>query len=133
MVKGTIPYLAVFSVLVYGLLEEIGWRGFIYQEFKALKPLYNILLLSVLWFLWHLNFDFTPIQVSFFVILVFGSWGIGKVADTTGSLIAISAFHCLNNFFPGINAKSGAILAILLAVWVISLVVRKKNYQAAKR
>ncbi|PUV25236.1 CPBP family intramembrane glutamic endopeptidase [Sphingobacterium athyrii] len=123
---GKIPYLAVSSVLIYGLLEEIGWRGFLYQEFKALKPLYNILLLSVLWFLWHLNFDFTPIQISFFVILVLGSWGIGKVADSTGSLIAVSAFHSLNNFFPNMNTKSGPILGILLAVWAVSLLIRKR-------
>lgn len=129
--KGTIPYLTVFTVLIYGLLEEIGWRGFLYQEFKTLKPIYNILLLSLLWFLWHLNFDFTPVQFSFFAILVLGSWGIGKVADATGSLVAVSAFHSLNNFFPGINAKSGAILGILLLVWVIALVVRKKMKLAA--
>ncbi|MGE8378353.1 MAG: type II CAAX prenyl endopeptidase Rce1 family protein [Sphingobacterium sp.] len=126
LTKGTIPYLEVFSVLIYGLLEEIGWRGFLYQQFKTFKPLYNILLLSLLWFLWHLNFDFTSVQISFFVILVLGSWGIGKVADSTGSLIAVSAFHSLNNFFSDINTKSGAILAILLAVWVVSLLIRKR-------
>ncbi|QIH34644.1 MULTISPECIES: CPBP family intramembrane glutamic endopeptidase [Sphingobacterium] len=126
---GKIPYLAISSVLIYGLLEEIGWRGFLYQEFKALKPLYNILLLSVLWFLWHLNFDFTPIQISFFVILVLGSWGIGKVADSTGSLIAVSAFHSLNNFFPTMNTKSGAILGILLIVWIVNLVLRKRKME----
>ncbi|MDF2474714.1 MAG: abortive infection protein [Sphingobacterium sp.] len=126
LTKGVVPQLAVFSVLIYGLLEEIGWRGFLYQELKAVKPLYNILLLSILWFLWHLNFDFTSTQIFFFVILVLGSWGIGKVADTTGSLIAVSAFHSLNNFFPNINTKSGAILAILLVVWLISLVIRKR-------
>ena len=131
LTKGTIPYLAVCSILLYGLLEEIGWRGFLYQEFKALKPLYNILLVSLLWFLWHLNFDFTATQLFFFLILVLGSWGIGKVADTTGSLIAVSAFHSLNNFFPGINAKNGAILGILLLVWIIALVVRKKMNRAA--
>lgn len=126
LTKGTIPYLAVFSVLIYGLLEEIGWRGFLYQEFKTLKPIYNILLLSLLWFLWHLNFDFKAAQLFFFLILILGSWGIGKVADATGSLVALSAFHSLNNFFPGISAKSGVILGILLLIWVIALVVRKK-------
>ncbi len=129
--QGKIPYLAVSSVLIYGLLEEIGWRGFLYQEFKALKPLYNIFLLSLLWFLWHLNFDFTPVQFFFFGVLILGSWGIGKVADTTGSLIAVSAFHSLNNFFPAINGKSGAILGLLLLVWIAALVVRKKMKAAA--
>lgn len=126
---GKIPYLAVSSVLIYGLLEEIGWRGFLYQELKALSPLSNLFILSVLWYLWHLNFDFTPIQISFFVILVLGSWGIGKVADSTGSLIAVSAFHSLNNFFPTMNTKSGAILGTLLIVWIVNLVLRKRKME----
>lgn len=127
---GKIPYLAVSSVLIYGLLEEIGWRGFLYQELKALNPLYNLLILSVLWYLWHLNLEFTSTQLFFLLILMLGSWGIGKVADSTGSLIAVSAFHSLNNFFPSMNTKSGAILGILLIVWIISLVLRKKMKEA---
>lgn len=124
--NGTVPYLAVVSVLIYGLLEEIGWRSFLYQELKAIKPLYNILLVAFLWFLWHLNFDLTLSQLFFFSILILGSWGIGKVADRTGSLLAVSAFHSLNNFFPSITGKSGLLLGTLLAVWVISLIIRKR-------
>lgn len=36
--KGTIPVVTVFAILVYGLLEEIGWRG---SYSKSLKDFPN--------------------------------------------------------------------------------------------
>ena len=31
--NGTLPFVSVFTVLIYGLLEEIGWRGFFYNKY----------------------------------------------------------------------------------------------------
>lgn len=115
----------VFFILIYGLLEEIGWRGFLQQELKPLPKFLNILIVAVLWFIWHLNFDFTSSNLLFFFILLFGSWGIGLVADKTYSLIAVSAFHSLNNFFPELNSRTTIILIGLIAVWIVSLILRK--------
>lgn len=96
--NGAIPWYSVFVILVYGLVEEIGWRGFLYQQLKGLPLFANIIIVSSLWFIWHLNFDLSISNLLFYIILIFGSWGIGKVADLTNSLIALSAFHSLNNF-----------------------------------
>lgn len=101
--KGTIPWMIVLSILIYGLLEEIGWRGFLYQQLKELPLFTNILIVATLWFLWHLNFELTSSNLLFYGILILGSWGIGKVTDATNSLIAVSAFHSLNNFFPNLD------------------------------
>ncbi len=124
--KGTNPWLTVLSILVYGLLEEIGWRGFLYQHLKVLPLFTNIIIVATLWFLWHLNFELTSSNLLFFGILILGSWGIGKIGDSTQSLIAVSAFHSLNNFFPELDAKKILILTTLLVVWVVGLVIRKK-------
>lgn len=124
---GTIQWLIVFSILIYGLLEEIGWRGFLFQELKKLPLIYNIFIVSTLWFLWHLNFELTASNLMFYGILIIGSWGIGKVADSTNSLLAVSAFHSLNNFFPELDSTKGLILVVLISVWIIGLIIRKKQ------
>ena len=126
-IKGTIAPITVISILLYGLLEEIGWRGFLQRELKSLPEFLNILLVATLWFIWHLNFDLTSSNLLFFAILILGSWGIGKVADSTHSLLAVSAFHSLNNFFPAMDTIKTILLITLLLIWVISLLIRKRQ------
>lgn len=129
LTKGTFSIIAIFAILIYGLLEEVGWRGFLQQELKALPPLFSILIIATLWFVWHLNFDITRGNFIFFGILILGTWGIGRVADNTQSLLAVSAFHSLNNFFPQTDAIKIIILMICVSTWVITLVVRKRRLQ----
>lgn len=124
--KGTIPWMIILSILIYGLLEEIGWRGFLYQQLKSLPLFTNILIVATLWFLWHLNFDLTSSNLLFFGILILGSWGIGKVADSSNSLIAVSAFHSLNNFFTELDSTKILILLVLLFVWISGLIAKKR-------
>ena len=127
VVKGTFPWILVFSILIYGLLEEIGWRGFLYQHLKTLPLFQNILIVSSLWFLWHLNLEFSSSNLFFYGIIVLGTWGIGKVADSTNSLIAVSAFHSLNNFFPNLDSIKILILTTLIVVWIIGLLIKKRT------
>lgn len=124
--KGTFPWNIVLSILIYGLLEEIGWRGFLYQHLKSLPKWQNIFIVATLWFLWHLNFELSSSNLLFFGIIILGTWGIGKVADSTNSLIAVSGFHSLNNFFPNLNLTKISILTLLIFVWIIGLVIKKR-------
>lgn len=129
--NGTIAIATVFTILIYGLLEEIGWRGYLQQELKSLSPFLSIIIIATLWFIWHLNFDFSSSNLLFWGILVLGSWGIGKVADSTHSLIAVSAFHSLNNFFPEVKTTQMIIIITLVIIWVISLMIGKKQSKKA--
>lgn len=122
--KGTVPWLSILVILIYGLLEEIGWRGFLYQQLKPLPLLVNIIIVATLWFVWHLNFELSLSNLLFYGILIFGSWGIGKVTDLTHSLIAISAFHSLNNFFSELDLLKIIVLTTLIMVWIVFVVVR---------
>ena len=131
-VTGTIVPATVISILIYGLLEEMGWRGFLQPELKPLPEIWNILIVATLWFIWHLNFELSSSNLLFFAILILGSWGIGKVADRTHSLLAVSAFHSLNNFFPSMNTMKSILLAVLLSIWVLSLIIRKSRLSTAK-
>lgn len=126
--KGTfIAIKAAFIILIYGMLEEYGWRGFLHKELKPLPPIVNIIIVSVLWFLWHLNFEISTGNLIFFGILLLGSWGIGKVADITGSLFAASAFHSLNNFFSDFTTARIMVLSVLFIVWLLFVIVKKRQ------
>lgn len=125
-VTGHFAFITVFAVLVYGLLEEIGWRGFLYEQLKPLPKIINILVVAVLWFIWHLNFKMTLSNLFFFGILVLGSWGIGLVADKTKSLLAVASFHSLNNFYSEWNALNLVIIGGLIIAWILAVIYISK-------
>jgi len=122
------PIGLMFTVLAYGLLEEIGWRGFLQEQLKSLPKFYSILIISILWFAWHLNFDLTPGNLIFLGIIFFGSWGIGKVYSSTGSLLAVAGVHSLNNFFRnGLHQTELILIGVLLAIWIGFIIVYNKR------
>ncbi|SKD05374.1 CAAX protease self-immunity [Chitinophaga ginsengisegetis] len=127
--RGQFPIVLMFTVLVYGLLEEIGWRGFLQQQLKPLPKIYAIIIITILWFSWHLNFDLSTSNFIFFGIIFFGTWGIGKVYDKTASLLAVAGVHSLNNFFRnGLHETELILIAVLLAIWIVFIIgYDKKN------
>ena len=127
--KDTFPIFYVFMIFVYGLLEEIGWRGFLQQQLQGLPKIWNILIVGILWFVWHLNFDLTVSNLIFLGILLFGTWGIGIVADRTKSLLAVAAFHSLNN----VQSENNLIfIALLFVSWIVMIVFMEKKKKLQK-
>lgn len=127
---GKFPILLMFTVLVYGLLEEIGWRGFLQEQLKSLPKFTSILIIAVLWFAWHLNFDPTPSNMIFFGIIFFGAWGIGKVYTSTGSLLAVAGVHSLNNFFRnGLHDTELTLIIVLLVIWVGFIILYNRKFK----
>lgn len=122
------PFILLFTVLVYGLLEEIGWRSFLQEQLKDLPKLQSIIIIAVLWFVWHLNFEFTASNMIFLGILFLGTWGIGKVYSSTYSLLAVAGFHSLNNFFRnGLHETELILIAVLLIIWIGFMVLYKRK------
>lgn len=121
--NGNFPILLMFTVLVYGLLEEIGWRGFLQEHLKPLPKIYSILIIASLWFIWHLNFDAGLQNIIFFGIILLGTWGIGKIYDKTHSLFAVAGVHSLNNFFRnGLHETELILIVILLVIWIMFII-----------
>ena len=89
--------LTSLVAFTYGLLEEYGWRGFLQYELRNLPVWQYILIITVMWFLWHLDSNLLS-SLSFFLLLLFASWGIGKVVSETHSLLLCAAFHGIANF-----------------------------------
>ena len=86
-----------FWAFAYGLLEEYGWRGFLQYELRNLPVWQYVLIITVMWFLWHLDFNQRSV-LPFLLLLLFASWGIGKVVSDTHSLLFCAAFHGIVNF-----------------------------------
>lgn len=129
-VMGKFPILLMFTVLVYGLLEEIGWRGFLQEQLKSLPKFTSILIIAILWFAWHLNFETTPSNMIFFGIIFFGTWGIGKVYSSTGSLLAVAGVHSLNNFFRnGLHQTELTLILSLLVIWIGFIIIYNRKYK----
>jgi uncharacterized protein len=121
--QGQFPFVLLSTVLVYGLLEEIGWRGFLQEQLKDLPKLQSIIIIAVLWFIWHLNFEFTVSNMIFLGVLFLGTWGIGKVYSKTYSLLAVAGFHSLNNFFRnGLHQTELVLIVVLLAIWIVFII-----------
>ncbi len=101
----------------YGLLEEYGWRGFLHYELRKLPVWQNVLIITVMWFLWHLDLNQRNVLL-FFLLLLFASWGIGKVATETHSLLFCSAFHGIVNF-----SKHGLLSDTTFLIAFISIII----------
>ena len=82
---------------VYGVLEEFGWRGFLQYELRKLPVWQYVLIITVMWFVWHLDLTHRGV-LPFFLLLLLASWGIGKVVSETHSLLLCAAFHGIANF-----------------------------------
>lgn len=132
--------IAAVGSFIYCIMEEYGWRGYLQEEFKFLKQGIKFLFIGIIWYAWHLSFltEATIMDNLFFLgTLIMGSWGIGKVAELTNSILACSCFHLIVNIFmynPFFNdAFTGLskliILIVSLILWIILLIKWKKGDQ----
>jgi membrane protease YdiL (CAAX protease family) len=106
---------------VYGLLEEYGWRGYLQYELRELPVWQYVLIITVMWFLWHLDLGHRN-MLGFFPLLLFASWGIGKVASDTHSLLFCAAFHGIVNFSKrGLLSDTTYLVAFICVIifWIV--------------
>jgi membrane protease YdiL (CAAX protease family) len=91
-------FIAIVGTLLYCIMEEYGWRGYLQEELKTLKSWQKYLIIGFIWYLWHLTF-LTQATVGdnlfFLAMMIFGSWGIGEVAESTKSILACACFHLI--------------------------------------
>jgi uncharacterized protein len=124
--------IVAFGSWLYCILEEYGWRGYLQEEFKNQKPLARFLLIGFIWYFWHLSFlvNSSINQNLFFLsMMIFGSWGIGKIAELTSSIIASACFHLIiqimmfNSLIKnGIDlTQKLIILGVSVTLWVLIL------------
>lgn len=108
--------LIVITCLIYSFFEEFGWRGYLQSELIKLPTLKRISIITVIWFVWHLNFHVDQGNALFLLILFFGSWGIGQIAINTKSLLLCACFHAVINIINNIKMDLAAISLIIVAI-----------------
>jgi len=131
-------FIAVTNTLLYCIMEEFGWRGYMQEELKTLKPWKKHLLIGFSWYLWHLTF-LTSASIGdnlfFLAMMIFGSWGIGQVAESTKSILACACFHLIIQImmFNALikNGIDGTEKLIILGVSVLLwfLIIKKWEQQ----
>ena len=129
---GVVPVLLIV-LLVNGLGEEIGWRGFLLPQLQLrFGPTIGTLLVWPIWLGWHLPLfacvaDF---QAMDFATAAFG-WSLGLLAGTLvlahvahlagGSVIAVALWHTLFNLASGggLSASAAATATICVMLWAV--------------
>jgi hypothetical protein len=130
--------MAGLSTFIYCFFEEIGWRGYLEQELKDLSEFKKVLIIAILWYLWHLSFLRNPnlIQnIMFFGWLILGSWGLGKIIKLTKSLFAVTCFHMIINILlfngfikDGLDRLDKVIIfGVLALTWTLILIIWKRE------
>lgn len=113
--------LTCLFAFAYGLLEEFGWRGFLQYELRKLPVWQYVLIITIMWFLWHLDLSQRSV-LPFFLLLLFASWGIGKVVSDTHSLLFCAAFHGIVNFSKhGLLSETPFLIAFICVIvfWIV--------------
>jgi membrane protease YdiL (CAAX protease family) len=115
----------ILPILIYALLEEIGWRGFLQPALSFLPKFAGILIVTILWFIWHLNFAFTTSSILFFGVLLLGSWGMAAISRKTNSVLAVSAFHAAYDVYAAVEKPSVyfmVLLAVIFLIWLLAVI-----------
>jgi len=123
-----VPSFVLVSV-IYGAIEEYGWRGYLQAELKPLHKFLKYFIIAVLWFLWHLEFSYS---LGGFLVLIGGSIGMGYVADQSKSLIYVALFHAFVNLtltsdLPTISTTQKIVSVAIVSITIILLMRLKKR------
>ena len=102
--------LAPFTALLLGFGEEYGWRGYLQSELVRMGRVRGILLLGVIWGLWHApvivmghNYPGYPVVGVFLMIGYTVGLGfvLGYAVLKSGSVLLAAFLHALNNQVVG--------------------------------
>ncbi len=135
----TLPIMISASIL-YGFFEEFGWRGYLQSELSGLKPIYKYVIISLLWYPWHLDFGLDMAHVYSYIFVLGGSIGMGYVADKSKSLVLPALFHAFSNiifgnvvFHNNINASLiSSIIVVSISVVAIIVIMIKVGREKRK-
>jgi len=135
-------FIAGIGTLIYCFCEEIGWRGYLQDELIRIKEWQRALIIGFLWYFWHLSFISNQNIVDNLMFLgwmVLGSWGIGKVIDSTKSIFAATCIHMIVNIMlfnsyvkDGLTWDEKLIISgISVGIWILILKMWEKGQTIA--
>ena len=122
--NGASVSLIFLGCTAYAFLEEVGWRGYLTGELKGMSQLKRVLIVTVFWFFWHINFPLGVSALVFFAILLVSSWGLDQLAHDTRSLMLCACFHGIFNLFKHNdvllnNGTTITLLVLSIVAWFV--------------
>nr|WP_282600251.1 CPBP family intramembrane glutamic endopeptidase [Patulibacter sp. SYSU D01012] len=130
--SGTAPGVGwvVLAVLLNGVGEETGWRGWLLPRLRRRHgAVPATLLLTVAWAAWHAPFfalltsygDFGVVQLPGFVLgLAAGALVLTWLWERTGgSLLAVALWHAAYNLTVATDAGAGVVAAAVTTVVMV--------------
>ena len=123
-------FIAIIGTLIYCIMEEYGWRGYLQEELKTLNHWRKYLIIGFIWYFWHLTFLTTASigdNLFFLGMMIFGSWGIGQIAESTKSILASACFHLIIQIMMfnaliknGITGTEKIIIFVIsIGIWIL--------------
>jgi CAAX protease family protein len=129
---GPVGVLALL-VLVNGLGEETGWRGYLQPALqRRMRPLFAMLLVALVWAGWHAPLfaimegyrGFTAgTLIGFFIGLASGAIVLGWLYNRTGSVLAVAVWHATYNLASASVAARGPAAALATTAVILAAVV----------
>ena len=133
-------FIIGLNVLLYAFLEEVGWRGYLQEEFLGKNNKWlGYLIIGSAWYLWHwffLRAGNDP-KLLLLPVLIVASAGIGEIAKSTKSVLVCAAFHSLGNILIMYNliAKNLETQSkfIIAAICIMTWLPMLKKIEEAQR
>jgi uncharacterized protein len=119
---------------ISALLEELAWRGFLFNELKSLGMFKSSLFIGIIWALWHTpvtiwykypNSPFEGAIINFVQMFVL-SIIITYIRDKSGSIFASSIMHGMFNTMilsSVMDSCKIVLIKILLGILIITLLL----------
>jgi len=125
------PLGLVGASVAFGVLEELGWRGFLLPRVQVGRTASRAaLVVWLLWGAWHLpmfayHFDVDPMSVvGWSVGLYFGTVLLTSLHNSTGgSLLAVMAFHVTFNLASISAAALSSVATTVVSLGVVVLTI----------
>ncbi len=137
--KGLNPYywgtLTAIVLSIHAYFEETGWRGYLEHALQPLSEPIRVLLIAVVWYFWHLSFlsgNSIKSEALFFLILLVGTWLLGRLLEQTKSILIVAAFHSVFNLMQwwDLSFTPKIIwLSVLVLVWILLMTFQKKKHK----
>ena len=141
-------FVMIFSSVLFGGIEEIGWRGFVQERLMGRGNLVIVAVtIGIIWGLWHVplffiadvshaSYDFLPFLLGAVMFSTYLSWLYAK----TGSILLVVLFHASINaaatiglgFFFRHDVLTYVVILLLCAIGCGLLVMHGRNTESTQ-
>jgi uncharacterized protein len=133
-----VGWLGVFvlTLVINGLGEEVGWRGFVWPRLRRHRSLGGAaLVLAVPWAIWHVptfwlatGMDLEPYVVPGWLLgLAAGAVVLGWLYERTGSLLLVALFHASLNMVSGTDVPVLPAALTSMAIIVVAVALLRRS------